>query len=283
MTKTALVISPHAADAAAFCGGTLIKFCSDGWRVILVRVTNDSKDSIGLTREETIQANAMELHLAARHMGISEIVELGLETDSLADVSKVSLRERFVYLFRKYRPYAVFSFDPFGIYEGNMDHIVTAQAVEEAFWVSCFDLHHPEHFSEGLAPFCVCERWYFGRDLPGANYVVDVTDFMEQNIEALCAHRTMMRNTVNQMRLQVQTWGRSNASLEHAVEVDLRPILSQFLQSRAQGIADRFSLGEGRLGEVFRYLRFGDLEPMIQATSEILPDSEALHRAGIDL
>ncbi len=44
--KTAMVISPHADDAAAFCGGTLAKLALDGWNVVLVRVTDDRKDSV---------------------------------------------------------------------------------------------------------------------------------------------------------------------------------------------------------------------------------------------
>lgn len=283
MAHKAMVICPHADDAAAFCGGTMAKFAAEGWRVVLVRVTDDSSDSIGLSREETVRVNTEEMHAAANIMGITEIEELGYETDTLADVSKVGLRERFVYLFRKHRPYAVFSFDPFGINEGNMDHIVTAQAVEEAYWVACFDKHHPEHFAEGMRPFSVCERWYFGRELPGANYAVDVTDYMEQSIDALCAHREMMRNTVNQLRLQVDTWGRRSDVLDHAVETDLRPLLGQFLQGRAMAVGEAFGLGEGRMGEAFRYVRFGDLEPLMQAATEVLPGREAApHRKGVD-
>jgi LmbE family N-acetylglucosaminyl deacetylase len=177
---TAMVINPHADDAAAFCGATLAKFANQGWPVVLVRATDDSKDSFGLSVEETIQANTVQLHKAAAILGISEIVELGYQTDCLGDVSRVQLRERFVYLFRKYQPYAVFSFDPNGLYENNLDHVVVAQAVDEAFWVSCFDKHHPEHFDGGLEPFSVCERWYFARQLPEANHAEDVTLFLEK-------------------------------------------------------------------------------------------------------
>lgn len=141
---SAMVFSPHADDAAAFCGGTLAKLAADGWRVILVRVTDDSRDSVGLTIEETVRRNTEELHVAGKALGVSEIVELGFPTDTLADVPETALRERFVYLLRKYQPYSVFTFDPFAPFEGNLDHIRVAQAVEEAFWVACFDLHHPE-------------------------------------------------------------------------------------------------------------------------------------------
>ena len=265
-SHTALAICPHADDAAAFFGGTLAKLSAEGWNVILVRVTDDRKDSVGSTIPETIRCNTEQLHKAADLLGVDEIVELGYETDCLADVSKVELREKMVYLFRKYRPYAVFSFDPFGVYEGNMDHIVTAQAVEEAYWVSCFDLHHPEHFDEeGVTPFSVCERWYYGRDLPGANHTVDVTEYMETCLDALCAHDTMMRNLVQQMRLQTQTSGNRIPALEEAIDGDLRPLLKQFLYGRAQAVAASAGLPEGRYGESFRITRFGNFEGLFQS------------------
>jgi LmbE family N-acetylglucosaminyl deacetylase len=43
----AMVISPHAGDAAAFCGGMISKPADQGWKVILVRVTDDCRDSVG--------------------------------------------------------------------------------------------------------------------------------------------------------------------------------------------------------------------------------------------
>jgi len=134
---SAMVISPHADDAAAFCGATLAKFAGQGWKVILVRVTDDRKDSVDLSIEETIRKNGEELRAAAQILGVQEVVELGFETDMLADIPLGKLRERIVYLFRKYRPYAVFSFDPDGLYENNQDHVRVAQAVDEAFWVAC--------------------------------------------------------------------------------------------------------------------------------------------------
>ncbi len=166
---TVMVISPHADDVAAFCGGTIARMADEGWRVVLVRVTNDSRDSVGLTVEETIRRNAEEFREAARILGAAEVEELGFETDTLADTPLCALRERLVYMIRKHRPYAVFSFDAAGRNENNQDHVRVAQATDEALWVATFDLHHPEHFAEGLEPFAVCERWYFARELSHPN------------------------------------------------------------------------------------------------------------------
>jgi len=278
-----MVISPHADDAAAFCGATLAKFASQGWKVILVRVTDDCKDSVGLTMEKAKERNAEQLREAAGHMGVAEIVELGYVTDCLSDVSLVELREKIVYLFRKHRPYAVFSFDPFGLYEDNVDHIRVAQAVGEAFWVSGFDLHHSEHFQEGLEPFQVCERWLFARDFIKANYAEDITDFIKKKVDALNAHKEMMKNMFHRYILQMNTWGRRSELLERARDGDPKGLLEEFLTEQARAAAAEFNLGEGRLAEKFRLDRFGDLEVMFQMFSEKIPGAEeAPRRPGID-
>jgi len=269
--RTAMVFSPHADDAAAFCGATLAKFAAEGWRVVLVRVTDDARDSVGLSIEETIRRNTEELHAAAQALGIGEIVELGFPTDTLADVPETTLRERFVYLLRKYQPHTVFTFDPFAQYEGNLDHIRVAQAVEEAFWVACFDLHHPEHFQEGLVPFSVCERWYFAREMSNPNHVEDITDYFSQRVAALTAHRTMMQNTINQFRLQLRTWGRRSPMIEEAMSGDLTPLLTGFLHAQTSAVAEAHNLGEGRLGEAFRVVRFGDMDEFFEQVSEPIP------------
>jgi len=272
---TAMVISPHADDAAAFCGATLAKFAAQGWNVIIVRVTDDRKDSVGLTIEETIQRNTRELHEAARILGVREVVELGFETDMLADIPLGKLRERIVHLFRKYKPYAVFTFDPFGLYENNQDHVRVAQAVDEAFWVACFDKHYPEHFKEGLEPFSVCERWYFARQLPRVTYYEEVAGTIERKISALCAHREMMRNTIHQYRLQLQTWGKRVPWLEDSMEGNLRPLVAMFIQEQAKALAAEAGWDtEVCLAEAFRMERFGDLEPLFQMMAEPLKNVE---------
>jgi len=271
---TAMVISPHADDAAAFCGATLAKFADQGWHIILVRVTDDRKDSVGLTVEQTIAQNTQELHDAAAILGVREVVELGFETDVLADVPLGKLRAPIVYLFRKHRPYAVFTFDPFGLYENNQDHVRVAQAVDEAFWVSCFDKHYPEHFAEGLEPFSVCERWYFARQLPKVTHYEEVAGTIERKINAVCAHREMMRNTINQYQLQLKTWGKQVPWLQASKDGDLKPLVGMFLQEQAKGLAQAAGWNtDACLAEAFRMERFGDLEPLFQRMAEPLENT----------
>lgn len=280
---TAMVIVPHADDAVLFCGGTLAKFAAGGWRLVLVRVTDDARDSVGVTMEETKRRNAAELQESSRALGVAEIVELGFPTDSLADVPLGRLRERIVYQIRKHRPYAVFSFDPDQFGEDNMDHVRTAQATAEAFWVSTFELHYPEHFQEGLSPFSVCERWYFGRELARPNHVQEVTGFIQKKIEAFLCHQTPLANMLHQMRLQAQTWGHRVTLIEDAIKGDPGGLVSLFLFEQAKDVGRDWELGEGEYGEVFRLERFGKFEPLFQLYSEPIPKAEpSVRREGLD-
>lgn len=276
MNKVIMAIFPHADDVAGMCGGTLMKFAEEGCKVVLVRVTNDDKDSMSLpSKAETELANTAEFRKAATIMGVSEIVELGFVTDVLGDVSMVSLRERIVYNFRKYRPYAVFTFDPYTPYEPNLDHRRVAQAVEESTWVSNFHLHYPEHLEQGFLPHAVCERWYFARVPVDPNFVEDITLFMDRKIEAMCSHDQMVRNTLHQLQLQLKTWGRYIPEIDAAITGDLKPLIGEFLRSNAAYVAQNYGLGEGRYGEVFRVNRFGAMEAFVQARSLPLPGEPA--------
>jgi len=272
MNKLILAVIPHADDAAAMCGGTLANFADQGWKVVIARVTNDDKDSMRLlSRGETERVNAAQFQEAARILGASEAVDLGFVTDVLADTPLTQIRERIIYLYRKYRPHAVMCFDPFAPFEPNQDHVRVAQAVEEAYWVSNFHLHHPEHLREGLEPHAVCERWYYARTPFHANHVEDITGTIERKIDALCAHDEMVRNTLHQLQLQLRTWGRRVPEIDDAIQGDFRPLVADQVRSDGLATAREFGLPEGRLAEVFRVNRFGANEGFFQTKSVALP------------
>ena len=256
--QTVLAIVAHADDATLFCGGALRLMADRGARVVLLRVTDDRFDSVGLDVAATIAANKRELERAAVILGIADIVELGYETDRLGDASEVGLRERFIYHVRRVKPYAVLSFDPYGAFhEDNQDHVKTAAAVDETYWTAQFDKHHPEHFAEGLAPHGVYERWYFARRLVEVTTPVDIAKSLEAKIEAALAHETMLRHYVHQLRLQARTGGHTIDALECAASGDLRPFVQRFVESGARATGRRHGLA---FAEEFRVVRFGGLE-----------------------
>jgi LmbE family N-acetylglucosaminyl deacetylase len=199
--KTILAIGTHADDLTIWSGGTLKKLSSEGNRLICCRITDDYWDCVGITAEKAIQRNRKEVERAYKRLGAEEIIHLDYPTDTLVGVDYMELRKKLIYLIRKYKPDIVVSFDLNGTDEENMDHIITAQAVNEACWQSSFDLCYPEHFEEGLGIHLPGERYLFARNPTVLNFHVDITDFIEDKIQAICEHKTVLKNFFHQYKL----------------------------------------------------------------------------------
>jgi LmbE family N-acetylglucosaminyl deacetylase len=262
--RTVLVVVAHADDVALFIGGTVAVLSDAGYRVVVVRVTDDRWDSFGLTEEETIAANLVEFQKACDILGVAEIVELGEPTDVLADVSEVRLREMIIRQIRVHQPYALVTFDPYAMYgEDNQDHHKVAAATDEAFWTAQFDKHHPEHLAEGLQLHGCFERWYFGRSVQHVTDVVDIAATLDRKVAAACTHTTMMRNFVNQLQMQARTGGWRIDAVDHALTTnDLDPLLAQLVRAGSAQVGARHGLGAA---EEFRVVRFGGMQALLDS------------------
>jgi len=93
------------------------------------------------------------------------------------------LRSRLIFIFRAMKVDTVIGYDPWGHYEENPDHYVTAQAVEAACWMAGGSWDLPEHFDVGLKPHSVREKYYFSRGPQLVNRVVDISSTMDQKVE----------------------------------------------------------------------------------------------------
>jgi LmbE family N-acetylglucosaminyl deacetylase len=262
--RVILVVVAHADDVALFLGGTVAAWSDAGWRVVAVRVTDDRWDSVGSDEASTIAANREELERSSAVLGVAEIIEFGYPTDTLGDVSTVELRERIIREVRSHRPYALVSFDPYAMYgEDNLDHITVARAVDESFWTSQFDLHHPEHFDAGLAPHGCFERWYFGRRVTEVTDVVDISATLDRKIDAACCHRTMLLNFFNQLRLQAATGGWDIPAVDEALAAGrVDELLPRLLRSGAERLGATYGVGAA---EEFRVVTFGGMEGLLDA------------------
>ncbi len=268
--RVVLLVVAHADDVALFLGGTVAAWADTGWRVVVVRATDDRRDSVGSDEASTIAANHDEFERAAAILGVSEIVELAYPTDTLGDVSTVELRERVIHAVRTYRPYALVSFDPYSMYgEDNLDHIVVARAVDESFWTSQFDLHHPEHFDApggAVAPHGCFERWYFGRRVIDVTDIVDISATLDRKIEAGCCHRTMMLNFFNQLRLQADTGGWTIPAIDEALAAgSIDELLPGLLRSASEGLGVKYGLGAA---EEFRVVTFCGMQGLLDTFGE---------------
>src|SRR6185369_7152481 len=116
------------------------------------------------------------------------------------DLARTEIRARLIFLFRLLKVDTVFSYDPWGHYEENPDHYVTAQAVEAACWMAGGHLDMPEHFAAGLKPHAVSEKYYYARGPQLVNRAVDISGTIDKKMAAIRANRTMIGHMLRHFR-----------------------------------------------------------------------------------
>jgi len=197
--KVLALVTPHLDDGPFFACGTVAKLLGEGYTGVFIRTSNDEKDSYDLTLGETVLANERDAHNFLKVAGLKEMFELGYRNHRMDNLGRTEIRARLIFLFRLLRVDTVFSYDPWGHYEENPDHYITAQAVEAACWMSGGHLDMPEHFAAGLKPHSVSEKYYFARGPQLVNRVVDIGPTFETKVACLRACRTMVTHMIKDL------------------------------------------------------------------------------------
>jgi LmbE family N-acetylglucosaminyl deacetylase len=201
--KVLASIAPHSDDHSILSGGTIAKLVAEGYTAYLIRTSNDEMDSYDLSSGKTIAANEADNEAMAQALGIKQVFNLGYRNHSMDDVPRVEMRGRLIFLFRLLKVDTILSYDPWGHYEENPDHYVTAQSVEAACWMAGGHLDFPEHFAAGLKPHQVREKYYYARGPQAVNRAVDISSTIDQKMRAIAANRTMIGNMVREARDQL--------------------------------------------------------------------------------
>jgi LmbE family N-acetylglucosaminyl deacetylase len=197
--KVLALITPHLDDGPFFACGTVAKLLKEGYTGYFIRTSNDEKDSYDLTLGETVLANEQDAKAFLRASGLKQMFDLGYRNHRMDDLARTEIRARLIFLFRLLRVDTIFSYDPWGHYEENPDHYVTAQAVEAACWMSGGHLDMTEHFAAGLKPHSVSEKYYFARGPQLVNRVVDIGPTFETKLACLRACRTMVTHMIKDL------------------------------------------------------------------------------------
>ena len=182
--KVLAVIQPHCDDISLFAAGTVAKLVKEGYEGFLIRTTNDDHAGRGETVGDVVKNNDTDNKAVARALGLKEVFDLGYRNHMMDNYSMQDIRGRLIFLFRLLKVDTIITYDPWGHYEENPDHYVTARAVESARWMAGGGRDYPEHFRAGLKPQAVAERYYFARGPQLVNRVVDISETIEQKIDA---------------------------------------------------------------------------------------------------
>jgi LmbE family N-acetylglucosaminyl deacetylase len=197
--KVLALITPHLDDGPFFASGTVSKLLQEGYTGYFIRTSNDEKDSYDLSLGETVLANERDARAFLQVSGLKQMFDLGYRNHRMDDVARTEIRARLIFLFRLLKVDTVFSYDPWGHYEENPDHYVTAQAVEGACWMSGGHLDLPEHFAAGLKPHSVSQKYYFARGPQLMNRVVDIGPTFETKLACLRSCRTMVTHMIKDL------------------------------------------------------------------------------------
>ncbi len=200
--KMLAAIQPHCDDVPIFAGGTVAKLIAEGYRGILIRTTNDEAAGSGATFGEVVLNNERDTIEVGRLLGLEKFYDLRLRNHRMDGMERLDLRARLIFIFRLMKVDTVFSYDPWGHYEENPDHYVTASAVEAACWMSGSRHDYSEHFDAGLEPQAVKEKYYFARGPQLVNRVVDISSYAEKKIEVNRANVTQGPAGENGARLR---------------------------------------------------------------------------------
>ncbi len=250
--KVLAAIQPHADDLPIYAGGLIFKLLEEGYTGYLIRTTNDDHTGPG-TVGEGVLANERDNAAVARAFGLTKVYNLYYRNHMLDAVSPLELRLRLIFLFRLLKVDTVISYDPWGHYEENPDHYVTASVVEAACWMAGMGKDYPEHFDAGLRPHLVQQKYYFARGPQYVNRIVDTTDFMDRKIGVNLVNVAQGPAGQNgaQLRRRLHEQGLRLPILGDSDETANREYVRQFVLQRDSETGEKFGL---RYGEPYHFI-----------------------------
>lgn len=250
---TLLFCFAHPDDESFSGAGTAMKYAALGARTVLVTATLGQKGKCGeppVCRPEEIAATReRELREAARIIGFDELHLLGYMDRELAKAPPEEIRATLVSIVRRARPDIVFTFDPNG-FNVHPDHVAISRFTSDALAAAADPRWHPEageaHTVSRLLWTPPLGPWEAARlprieDVPGADFVLDVSAFRDRRIAALRAHRTQ--------HLSVERFFFDQPDLDRILGIEIwrnaygempdRPLADLF--ERPAGVQEKFS------------------------------------------
>ena len=207
--KNLAVIQPHCDDIPLYAAGLVAKLIHEGYTGYLIRTSNDEAAGLGATYGERVLNNEKDNFEVEKILGLKKTYDLHYANHRMEQYNIQEIKGRLIFLFRMLKIDTLVSYDPYGLYEENPDHYVTARAVEAARWQAAAVADYPEQL-DVVQPYTVREMYYHARGPQIINRVVDISRFIDKKIEVNIANVTQgpAGNTGANLRRRLASEGR---------------------------------------------------------------------------
>jgi N-acetylglucosamine malate deacetylase 1 len=175
-----LAIAAHRDDVEQTCGGTLLRMASRGLRTAILDLTRGESGTRGTAEERANEANE-----AARILAVGWRQALDFPDGAVANT--LDNRIAIARVIRLLRPRVVIL--PYG-QARHPDHAIVASLGYEACFIS--GLKKIDAGGEPHRPFKIVYASLYADVRP--SFVVDITPFVEQRLQALMAYRSQYAN-----------------------------------------------------------------------------------------
>ncbi len=178
-----LAIGAHPDDVELNCAGTLAKYASQGHKIFIATATSGNIGSATLSKKEIGELRKSEARKSAEIIGAEYIC---LDYDDELFYEDLSVRLKFINLFRHCKPDVVFTHNP---HDYNPDHMLTSKIVH--------DIHVMPPIAKIVTDEPPCDKFpvvYYFEPHKGLGFVptdyVDITDFFETKKKMFLCHES---------------------------------------------------------------------------------------------
>ena len=224
--KSGMVVTAHPDDAEYGCSGTVAKLSNSGAEMVYVLCTDGSKgtEDKNLSPTELAGIRKNEQLNAGKVLGLKDVAFLGYPDAYLTP--SLDVRKDIARQIRIHKPEILICQYPLRNLDGSWgfghpDHIAAGEAAMAAVFPTARDHKtFPELYDEEkLEPHKVEEVWIMGH--PDPDIIIDITDTMDQSIDALYSHVSQMGGrTKAEVKERIGEWRKNRGREEGMTYAD---------------------------------------------------------------
>jgi LmbE family N-acetylglucosaminyl deacetylase len=250
--KVLAVIQPHCDDIPIYASGTVAKLIEEGYTGYLIRTSNDEAAGAGASNGERFLNNERDNTDVAKVLGLKKTYDLNYRNHRMDEYNIQEIKGRFIFLFRLLKVDTLICYDPYGQYEENPDHYVTARAVEAARWMAGMSSDYPEQL-EVVDPHTVSEMYYFARGPQIVNRIVDISPFIDVKVECniVCKTQGPGGNTGANLKKKLADEGKKLPLLGNDDHTANANYIKEFVLDADKKLGAKYGLG---WAEAFHYI-----------------------------